>query len=81
MTASELISLLEDVDPDTPIKLALQPNYPMCGSIKNVCIEWKDSHCDEPKVLWIACSGNESYGCPREAWDESEIIPEEEDCK
>lgn len=72
MTVAELIEALEDVEPSTEVKLALQPSYPMIGSILNICIErTKD---DEDKTLWIACSDNEDYGCPRAVWGMDEII-------
>ena len=73
MTVGDLISRLEDFDEDTPIKLALQPNYPMLGSIINVCTWENKSKSKTGEVCLIACSGNESYGCPTNAWDSDYI--------
>lgn len=77
MTVAQLIEALEDVEPSTEVKLALQPNYPMIGSIRNICIE-KDGDWND-KTLWIACSDNEDYGCPRTVWEESSIYDGEEE--
>ena len=76
-TVQDLLDALEDIDPGTPIRLALQPSYPMTGSLRNVCIERGED--DSVKTVWLACSGNEDYGCPREAWRDSEIWPTDED--
>ena len=76
MTVAELIERLEGVDPSTEIKLALQPSYPMIGSVRNICIEHDD---DTDKCVWIACSGNEDYGCPSEAWTDDEIYVDNDD--
>ena len=37
----ELVEMMENegVAENTPIKLAMQPNYPMVGSINNFCLE------------------------------------------
>ena len=77
MTVGELKEYLEDIDDDMPIKLALQPHYPMVGSLLNVCRELDDE--GECKKVWFACSDNQDYGCPREAWDDDEIYPNEDD--
>lgn len=76
MTVAELMECLEDVDPNIEVKLALQPNYPMKGSIQNICIEHGE---DADKCLWIACSDNEDYGCPRNAWCSDEIWSDDDD--
>lgn len=77
MTVGELKELLEGVEDDVEITLALQPNYPMTGSLRNVCIE-RDTTGDASKV-WLACSGNEDYGVPKGVWSEYDICPEEDD--
>lgn len=76
-TVQDLLDALEGLDPSTPIRLAMQPNYPMTGSLRNVCIERGEE--DSAKTVWLACSGHEDYGCPREAWSESEFWPTDED--
>lgn len=74
----ELVEMMEDegAAENTPVKLAMQPNYPMVGSINNFCLE-RDKDGDIRKV-WIACSGHEGYGCPQ-VWGESNIYPDEEE--
>jgi hypothetical protein len=57
--------------------MALQPNYPMKGSLKNVCVQ-RDADGEE-KAVWLACSDNEDYGCPSEVWDDDEIADDPED--
>ena len=76
-TVQDLLDALEDLDPSTPIKLAMQPSYPMVGSLLNVCVERGED--DSAETVWLACSGHEDYGCPREAWDEDEFWPTDED--
>lgn len=73
-TVQDLLDALEDFDPSTPVRLAMQPNYPMTGSLRNVCVERGED--DSAKAVWLACSGHEDYGCPREAWDECEFWPD-----
>lgn len=73
MTVGQLKEHLEQFDDDTPIRLALQPNYPMLGSIQNVA-NWQK---DKPVCL-IACSDNEDYDCPRNAWDDDYIEEDNE---
>ena len=76
-TVQDLLDAVEDLDPSTPIRLAMQPNYPMTGSLKNVCVERDED--DSPKTVWLACSDHEDYGCPRQAWDKDEFRPTDED--
>jgi len=74
MTVSELKEFLEDLDDGMEVKLALQPNYPMRGAIRNLCVQHASN--DEDEVLWIACSDNLGYDVPHDAWDETEIFPD-----
>ena len=81
MTFGDLKELVESMEyegaaEDTPIKLAMQPNYPMVGSINNFCLEKAND--GNIRKIWIACSGHEGYGCPQ-VWGESEIYPDEEE--
>ena len=81
MTFGELKELVEAMEnegaaDETPVKLAMQPNYPMVGSIRNFCIERNNE--SDVRRIWIACSGHEGYGCPM-VWGESEIYPDEEE--
>ena len=79
MTVGELIEQLSEFDDDTPIRLALQPNYPMLGSIENVCNWINHNRSETGEVCLIACSDNEDYGCPRNAWSQKEINEDEEE--
>ena len=69
-TVQDLIEALEGLDPDTPVRLAMQPNYPMNGHIENVCIQRNEAG---ERTVWLACSGHEGYGCPQGAWEENEV--------
>lgn len=75
MTVKELIEQLEDFDENLEVRLAMQPSYPMCGSIRNICHDMSNG---ENRLL-IACSGHEDYGCPRAAWDDTEIYDDGEE--
>lgn len=78
MTVGQLKEHLEQFDDDTPIRLALQPNYPMLGSIQNIC-NWINSERSKTgEVCLIACSDNEDYDCPRNAWDDDYIEEDNE---
>ena len=80
MTIGELLNKLEDFDEDTPVKLALQPNYPVLASIANVCT-WENNDKSISKtgeICLIACSDIKGYGCPRGAWDSSYIESDED---
>lgn len=77
MTVGELKEALECLDDDVQINVALQPTYPMKGSLLNVCIEHKND--DEEQVCWLAVSDNQDYGVPRVVWEESDIYEDEED--
>lgn len=76
MTVRDLFEKLESMMDremgDVEIKLALQPTYPMIGSIRNVCVEHGDD--DEPEAVWFACSDNTDYGVPCGVWDDDEIF-------
>ena len=76
-TVGELRELLEGLDDSVEIRMALQPSYPMAGSLRNACLQHGDD--GEPQTLWLACSDNEDYVCPREAWSDSEIYGDPED--
>lgn len=77
MTVGELKEFLEDLDDGMEVKLALQPNYPMRGAIRNLCVQHGDE--EDGETLWIACSDNLGYDVPRDVWDESEIYAEDDD--
>ena len=70
-TVQDLLQALEGLDPDTPVRLAMQQNYPMSGRIENVCVA---RNAVDQMTVWIACSGHLNYGCPREAWEDTYIF-------
>ena len=69
-TVQDLLEALEGLDPDTPVRLAMQQSYPMNGRIENVCVQRNDA---DERTVWIACSGHLGYGCPEGAWEESVV--------
>lgn len=82
MTLNELIESLEnmrdrvDGNGDIEVRLAMQPNYPMLGSPRNVCLD----HSEDKDRILIACSGHEEYCHLRwDPWDTDEIFSEEMD--
>ncbi len=75
MTVGELKESLSYLDDNIQIKVALQPSYPMKGSLMNLCTQ----HAEEGDVLWLAVSGNQDYGVPPEVWDMDEIGNEDEE--
>jgi hypothetical protein len=73
MTLQELFDLLdelinhENVDPDMPVMVAYQPDYPLEAEIANVKIVKGE---DELNVTcYIACHQQNDYA-PRSAWEE-----------
>ena len=49
MTVGELISLLEDFDPDSPVKLAMQPGWPMEYTLRDVIsVNLKEQDPEDP---------------------------------
>lgn len=70
-TIDDLYERYEEEASNIKVRLAMQPNYPMKGSIENFCMEL-DSESYEPYTLYIACSDHQDYG-PRDAWNEDEI--------
>jgi hypothetical protein len=58
MTVHELIELLEDMNPNASVKVAVQPNYPMEADFYGVVEEGDD--------VWLAVGDNRSYDVPRD---------------
>lgn len=79
MTVGELREILEteDIDDDVEVQIALQPDYPMRGRIRNVCLE-RNKDCDV-KALWIAASGNIDYDVPEGVWSEFDIYSDDDE--
>lgn len=71
-TIDDLYERYEEEASSIKVRLAMQPNYPMKGSIENFCMEF-NGETDEPKTLYIACSDHEDYGCPLDVWSESDV--------
>lgn len=60
MTARELIELLKQYDPDTPVRLATQPAWPFEWEIENVVdAEIDDGEADEPHTVIYLTEGNQ----------------------
>lgn len=72
MTVGELISELKGFDPELPVCLALQPSYPMVHYISDVqqhemaTGEWDGEEEVTEQRVFIAETGSNDYGCPRE---------------
>ena len=76
-TVGELKEALEFVDDNVKIKAALQPRYPMKGSLKNVC---REVDADGNTVcVWLAMSDNEDYGVDSDVWSDDEISPDSDE--
>ena len=75
MTKAEFFEMLEELPDNAEITLALQPRYPMSGSIRNICLKVRNG---DPIGAVIACSDNEDYGCTRRYWEESEVDVDED---
>ena len=67
MTVAELKDILEDIEDDVEIKVAIQPNYPLRARLSNVCRELGKDY--ENKALWLAVSNGVGYGVPSEVWE------------
>lgn len=63
MTVGSLREMLEDIDDNVEVKIALQPSYPMRGRVRNVCLERNEDYA--VKALWIAASDNIDYDVPK----------------
>lgn len=77
MTVGELRSLLEQYDEDAPVRVAIQPSYPLACVVNNVISREEmggEPERDEAadRVVWIATSQVGSYSespyAPRDAW-------------
>ena len=64
-TVADLLEALEGVDPETEIKIAIQPSWPLEASIANL----RAPEFGERGPLWIAMSDTGEYA-PRWAWSE-----------
>ena len=60
--------LLEDIEDDVEIKVAIQPHYPLRARLSNVCRELGKDY--ENKALWLAVSDAIDYGVPNEVWED-----------
>ena len=59
MTVQELTDLLADFDPDMPVAVAYQPNYPLQAGVQDVRVA---ARADEPEKVYIFAAGNDGYG-------------------
>ena len=72
-TVREMIEMLQDVDPDSELRIAQQPNYPFeysldTGSGPLVEVEQEEEGDDMPSVVYIV-SGNQIGYLPQAAAD------------
>jgi hypothetical protein len=74
-TVGELITELENFDPDAPVRIAFQPTRPLRAEAGNVVAQGElvDGERDEdPRLVWIAATTSVGYNenpyAPREAW-------------
>ena len=81
MNVGQLRDLLEGLDDDAPVRLAIQPNWPLRLDVSDVKpadeIDFDDEGDeDEPddnaNIVWIVASGSAPYGenpyAPRQLW-------------
>jgi len=78
MNLGELREMTEYLPDETPIRVALQPSYPLGGSLECVVhgseLSFDDLDEDDPdrkdvaNALWLAVSDGEDYSATREMW-------------
>ena len=73
MTIAELLDVLQDFaaecGPETPVRIAFQPNYPMRAEIQNVTtLDTSGEFDDKQPFIWIAATDT--------AWGENPYAPE-----
>jgi hypothetical protein len=56
-TVGDLIDALGNGDRNTPLRVAVQPNYPMSATLIGVVFHGSEA--------WLAVSDNEDYDVPR----------------
>jgi len=61
-TVGELIALLDDYDPATPVRCATQPGHPFEHTLENVVRTPHDTHGDRtPPVVWLGIGEQVGY--------------------
>ena len=69
-TVGELRELLEDLEDDMPLHVAIQPSYPLAVSLKAVTVLEDDL--DRPGAVWLATGDHPANGspyAPADAWN------------
>lgn len=82
MTVDELIEILQDIEnkhgPETEVRLAVQPSWPLSHHIENVrFLEGEERPSpSQPTAVWIAAAHGHPYDevpyAPEEAWWDEE---------
>jgi hypothetical protein len=73
-TVGDLKAELDYYADDMPLRVALQPSYPLGGYVENVVSTedlWMDDDDDDDSnenAVWIAVSDGEDYSATREMW-------------
>jgi hypothetical protein len=71
-TVADLIALLEDFDPDSPIALATQPSYPLAYHIAGVNEKASECECDDLMEKAPDIIDHHHPDCPRRGSDTDE---------
>lgn len=53
MTVSELLELLEDADPQTVVRIATQPSWPLAHEVDSAVEREFSESSDEGPVVWL----------------------------
>lgn len=67
MTVRDLIDALSEQDPDTPVRIAYQPSYPLRGQIACVT-DYVDADIDAVWIAVVPAPHDENPYAPRDAW-------------
>jgi hypothetical protein len=71
-TVGDLIDRLEQIDPETPLRVAFQPAWPLAGYVEAVTEVHSDPETGWTRGVWLAISGGVNHGehpyAPRAAW-------------
>lgn len=71
MTVAELIEVLQDADPESLVRIAFQPSYPLRASVASVALP--DEMDGSEGFVWIAASASVPYMenpyAPSAAWE------------
>lgn len=83
-TVRDLLELLESYDPETPLRIATQPSWPLASTLAAVTLieapeddEDPDFVPDRVATVWLAASDSVGYDehpyAPRDAWNGGDL--------